>query len=123
MNYTECSICLDKIVDNIFKCSNCSNIFHINCINKIHKKNCPLCRHILQESFNSYIFNNHDDSGKIYDINKYISKWGKHKCLKNKHKFLLETLGDWKNNNQTLVFDYKCMHIECLDCNIKSIIK
>jgi len=42
-NPEECSICLDKINDNI-SLLKCSHIFHTKCIEKWTRDNCPICR-------------------------------------------------------------------------------
>lgn len=49
-NCTECAICFEEFTNNKFdSCSNCSNRFHTECINKWLSTNkynpsCPLCR-------------------------------------------------------------------------------
>lgn len=124
----ECVICLEKVDKNKnFKCKTCNNIFHTKCIYDLKEKKCPLCREQIKIEYKSnynYIFNNMDDND-IYDIDKYINKWGRKTCLETKHKFCLETLGDWGINNNTtdLKFKYTCMHIQCVDCNISTIMK
>ena len=43
---------------------------------------------------------------EVYNIDKYIDKWGRKTCLDNNHKFRLETLGDWGLRNGRLTFKY-----------------
>lgn len=124
----ECVICLEKVDKNKnFKCRTCNNIFHTKCIYDLKEKKCPLCREkikIVHKSNYNVIFNNMNDND-VYDIDKYINKWGRKTCLSNNHKFCLETLGDWGLNSNTtdLKFKYTCMHIQCVDCNISTIMK
>ena len=41
----ECSICLEKFVEPVFK-TECKHLFHKECIERAYEqnKNCPLCR-------------------------------------------------------------------------------
>ena len=124
----ECVICLEPVnkIKN-FKCKKCQNVFHTKCIYDLKEKKCPLCREkivIVHKSKYNFIFNNMNDND-VYDIDKYINKWGRKTCLENKHKFCLETLGDWgiDYNTTDLKFKYTCMHIQCVDCDISTIMK
>lgn len=125
---SECVICLesiDKTIDTFMKCNVCENIFHKKCIYNLKKKECPLCRTKINVNYsNKYnaIFNNMNDD-EVYNIDKYIDKWGRKTCLDNNHKFRLETLGDWGLRNGRLTFKYTCMHIQCIDCDISTIMK
>lgn len=122
----ECVICLEPVSNNKnFKCKKCKNIFHSKCIYNLIEKECPLCRERIKIEVNSKyncIFNNMNENN-IYDVDKYINKWGRKTCLSNNHKFCLETLGDWGMSSRGLTFKYTCMHIECVDCNISTIMK
>lgn len=125
----ECVICLEPVdKKKNFKCKTCGNIFHTKCIYNLSEKVCPLCRCKIKIEINSKyncIFNNMNEND-VYDVDKYINKWGRKTCLENNHKFCLETLGDWSLNNNSindLKFKYTCMHIECVDCGISTIMK
>lgn len=122
----ECVICLEPINEHKnFKCKECKNIFHAQCIYNLIEKECPLCRTPIKIEVNSKyncIFNNMNEN-VIYDVDKYINKWGRKTCLSNNHKFCLETLGDWGIFNRKLKFKYTCMHVQCVDCNISTIMK
>ena len=39
-----CSICFDEITNNTIYITKCKHIFHIYCIRKWNKNNCPMCR-------------------------------------------------------------------------------
>jgi len=122
----ECVICLETVDKNKnFKCSTCKNIFHTKCIYNLIEKECPLCRTeikiIINTKYNC-IFNNMNQND-IHDIDKYINKWGRKTCVSNNHKFCLETLGNWDMGSRGLEFKYTCMHIQCVDCNISTIMK
>ena len=124
MNNT-CVICLDNMDESIYKCNKCNNNFHIDCIKKLKKKLCPLCRTCITITDNSdynVTFNNMDETNRIYDINFYINKWYDKDCLNNKHHFILETLGDWIMDDDDLKFKYKCMYLECTICKKHRII-
>ena len=122
----ECVICLEPVdKKKNFKCKTCENIFHTKCIYNLNEKVCPLCRaeiKIMVESKYNCIFNNMNENN-IYDVDKYIDKWGRKTCLSNNHKFCLETLGNWDMTSGRLQFDYTCMHIQCVDCDISTIMK
>lgn len=124
----ECVICLESInkkADSIIKCGICENIFHKKCIYNLKKKECPLCRtkiNLHHSDKYNVVFNNMNDED-VYNIDKYIDKWGRKTCLDNNHKFNLETLGDWGLFDGRLKFKYTCMHIQCVDCNISTIMK
>lgn len=48
----ECSICLDLTnTRSSYKCSICNNHFHLNCIYKLKKMSCPLCRSNLTNEY------------------------------------------------------------------------
>tara|TARA_Y100000817_G_C16390438_1_gene338755 strand:+ start:70 stop:486 length:417 start_codon:yes stop_codon:yes gene_type:complete len=125
----ECVICLEKLTkknDN-FKCDNCKNSFHKECIYNLKYKICPLCRCKIKiedtrDSQFKFTFNNMNEND-VYNIDKYIERWGKKECIEGKHTFFLETLGNWEMNNRHLIFEYTCMHIECKDCKISTIMK
>jgi len=122
----ECVICLEDVDKHKnFKCKLCKNIFHTKCIYDLKEKKCPLCREEIKidiHSKHNCIFNNMNEND-IYNVDKYINKWGNKICLQNRHKFCLETLGNWDMCNIGLVFEYTCMHIQCVDCNISTIMK
>ena len=125
MDNNICVICLDSMNNTTYNCNNCNNNFHIECIKKLKKKQCPLCRNCIIIPYNSdynVTFNNMDETDRIYDINLYINKWYDKKCLDNKHHFILETLGDWIMDNNNLKFKYKCMYLECTVCKKNKII-
>ena len=126
MNNNICVICLEPMICKTYNCNNCNNDFHIDCIKKLKKKECPLCRNFItipNKSVYSVTFNNMDETNRIYDIDFYINKWSDKNCLHNKHHFILETLGDWTMENNDLKFKYKCMYLECTVCNKNKIIK
>lgn len=126
MDNIECVICLEKLNTFIYKCHNCNNCFHNECIKKVKKNVCPLCRCslIIPNNYKyNLIFNNMDETNKIYNIDYFINKWVYKKCLEENHNFILETLGDWNfNNNNNLTFIYKCMYLECTNCKKNMII-
>lgn len=123
----DCCICLDLINSSEnYKCQKCKNIFHIDCINKLIKKECPLCKEsIYVPSKYNASFNNMDEHN-TYNIDKYVEKFmdkGNNKCIDLNHKLCVETLGEWgMSNNQNLKFSYKCMYVECTICKINCII-
>ena len=127
-----CAICLDennKNNEDNFICVHCNNIFHNSCIKKMNNNLCPLCRKELKNTsynYENYIFNNmsnlYNSNENNYNINFYLDKWNNKKCFHNNHKFKLETLGDWDILNNDFYFTYKCMYIECLNCNKSKII-
>ena len=124
----ECVICLESMDENansVIECESCRNIFHKKCIYKLQKKECPLCRERIQlnNSTNFNIVFNNMNEDDVYDIDKYVNKWGRKTCLSNDHRFCLETLGDWGLSDTGLVFKYTCMHIQCIDCDISTIMK
>lgn len=124
---TECCICLDLIDSSKnYKCKKCKNLFHINCINSLHKKECPLCKEVIcfPSEYNVY-FNNMDENN-IHNVDKYVKKFmdkGNNKCIALNHRLCVETLGDWSGsiNSSNLIFKYKCMLVECTKCNISHI--
>ena len=128
MTINECVICLEKFNTSIYKCPTCKNCFHNKCIRKLKQNNCPLCRSsiiIPNNSKSNVIFNNMDETNKLYNIDYFTNKWKDKTCLNENHKFILETLGDWisnNNNNNNLTFIYKCMYLECTNCKKNMII-
>lgn len=125
MNNNMCVICLEPMISNTYNCNNCRNDFHIDCIKKLKKKECPLCRNsiiIPYKSNYNVTFNNMDETNRIYDIDFYINKWYDKNCLHNNHHFILETLGDWIMDDNDLKFKYKCMYLECNVCKKNKII-
>ena len=115
----QCCICLDNIENNNnYKCNHCNNNFHYKCILQLKKNICPLCRNsiIINNNNTKYniTFNNMTDNNN-FDLNQYIEKWSDKKCLELNHNFKLETLGDWDYDSE-LIFKFRYMYIECLDC-------
>ena len=120
MNH-ECPICLEEINNNTkFKCVNCKYEFHSKCIIKIDK--CPMCREPLSKTRipNNVQFNNMNFRDE-YDIQALLDKFGRRTCIEQNHCFYFETLGEWEMKNNELVFRYSCMHVECRNCKIKTI--
>ena len=121
---SQCCICLDTILNNnTYKCSHCNNIFHHDCILQLKKNICPLCRNTIIINNNTkynITFNNMTDNNN-FNLNQYIQKWSDKKCLQLNHNFKLETLGDWDFDSE-LIFKFRFMHIECLDCKKNIII-
>ena len=58
-NLGNCSICLERL-DMSSSIINCGHIFHLECINKINRKKCPLCRETFED---------------VYDFTKFNSKY------------------------------------------------
>ena len=58
--------------------------------------------------------------GKLKSINLAIIQKATYLQLLN-HNFKLETLGDWDFDSE-LIFKFRFMHIECLDCKKNIII-
>lgn len=63
----ECSICIEKILDNDTHITKCNHIFHTECINKWFESNnnCPYCRTELKQLQNTVQTNLNTD---IYNI-------------------------------------------------------
>lgn len=121
----ECIICLEQnCTEDCFSCDTCKNVFHNSCIVKIKNKLCPICRCSIKKKYNNYTFNNMD-LNRNFDIDYYINKWNNRKCINSNHLFELETLGEWNVNNNTwdLIFEYKYMHIKCVNCEKNIIVK
>ena len=121
-----CAICLEEniINNNNYKCLYCNNSFHNSCIKKMKNNICPLCRKELQiysKNYKNCTFNNMSNHNN-YNIDNYLDKWDNKKCFKNNHNFKLETLGDWEMINEEFSFIFKCMYIECVNCNKTKII-
>mmetsp|Transcript_7413 Transcript_7413/g.17734 ORF Transcript_7413/g.17734 Transcript_7413/m.17734 type:complete len:516 (-) Transcript_7413:69-1616(-) len=47
----ECSICFEKLASNTVRLSNCTHIFHQQCLKQAlqHKSQCPVCRNVVGE--------------------------------------------------------------------------
>ncbi len=48
----ECCICLEESYDK-FTTLVCKHKFHTSCIDKLHKKTCPLCRNPIKNALSS----------------------------------------------------------------------
>lgn len=119
-----CSICLEYNNEDNYTCMYCNNSFHNSCVKKMKNNNCPLCRKELQiysTNYKNVIFNNMNTHNN-YDIDNYLNKWNNKKCFSDNHNFKLETLGDWSMIDNEFKFTYKCMYIECINCNKTKIV-
>ena len=58
INEHSCPICLDSLVDNSITLEHCRHEFHSVCMQPWVKDHntCPLCREVMQKTFNSFCF-------------------------------------------------------------------
>ena len=123
----ECAICLceiNAISANLKQCNICKYKFHLDCVKRLDT--CPMCRSsfLPSQCIESNVQFNNMNIQDSHDINSILSRFGRQSCLDNKHMFYLETLGDWKlGDDNRLSFTYSCMHVECKDCKIKTIMQ
>lgn len=66
----DCSICLDELKNNKVVL-NCKHSFHLECLLKLEKRNCPLCR---EEIINKELCK---ENHTTFFCNSYFNKKGK----------------------------------------------
>ena len=127
---TTCCICLLEINSTTeYKPYECHHLFHKSCIdlmNSYHMYKCPLCKSqsknkdLIDLDELNYEFNNLTPD--TINIIPYIKKWKHPDCFYNKHRLILETLGDWNfNEYEEFTLTFNKMWIKCQHCNIDEI--